>query len=131
MKKSLLLLTAFLCAGMAQAVDYPYLVFFNTAGTATVFSITDWSATVSGTSLQVTNKDGSLSLTLADLESMQFSDNASAIENVLDADAPVSVFALTGTALGVFDNMKQAAEVLGAGSYVVSNGKNAQTIVVK
>ena len=35
MKKILVLVVAVVCAGIAQAADYPYLVFTNTAGTTT------------------------------------------------------------------------------------------------
>lgn len=134
MKRSLFIWTAALCAITAQAADYPYLVFTGTGGTTTKLSVSDMTLVVSGSSLQVTNTDGTTSFTLTDLASMQFSQDgsvATAIENVLDADMPVSVFSLNGASLGTFGNLNETARTLPAGAYVIKQGNNTQTIVLK
>ncbi|MBQ2540102.1 MAG: hypothetical protein II551_00480 [Paludibacteraceae bacterium] len=135
MQKIGLVLTMLACAIMAQAGEYAYLVFTNAQGTKTALSVTDLTMTVNGSQLDVTNAEGSVQFTLTDLASMQFSVDGetlpSGVENVLNADAPVMVYAINGMALGAFDNLVQATQQLGAGAYVISNGKNAQTIVVK
>ena len=134
MKKFFALAVTVVCAVMAQAEDYPYLVFTNIGGTTTKLNVSDMTLVVSGSSLQVTNTDGTTSFTLTDLANMQFSQDgsvATAIENVLDADMPVSVFSLNGASLGTFGNLNETARTLPAGAYVIKQGVNTQTVVVK
>ena len=133
MKKIFTFLMALGSAVLLDAADYPYLVFTNTSGTNVVLSVENLTLTVSGSTLQVSNADGTTSFTLTDLASMQFSADGTTdgLEDVLNADLPVSVYSLTGVSLGTFDNLQQAVEGLDAGSYVISDGKNAQTIVVQ
>jgi hypothetical protein len=134
-KKKMFLMALLVCAGMVQAGEYAYLVFTNAEGTTTALSATNLTMTVNGTQLDVTNDEGTVNFTLTELASMQFSTNAEqageGIENILNADLPVTVFGINGTSYGTFDNLVQAAQQLGAGAYVISNGKNAQTIIVK
>ena len=119
-------------AGMAQAGEYAYLVFTNTNGTQTALTVSNLSATVSGSTLVVTNDDGTVNFSLTDLASMQFSTTGSltALEMVLDGDQPVQVFGISGTSLGSFANLLQAAQQLNAGAYViVQNGKSQKLVV--
>ena len=133
MKKILVLAVMVVCAVMAQAADYPYLVFTNTAGTTTVMNVSSLTMTVSGSSLQVTNSDGTETFALTDLNNMQFSADGSttAIEQVLEADSPVEVFSVTGVQLGSFGSLREAVRGLSAGAYVIKQGVNTQTVVVK
>ena len=135
MKKIGFMLTMLVCAVMAQAGEYAYLVFTNTEGTKTALSVLDLSMTVNGTQLEVTNAQGSVNFVLTDLAAMQFSVDGETlvegIDNVLNADAPVEVYTILGTKVGRYNNLLEAAGVLGKGSYVISNGKNAQTIVLQ
>ena len=80
------------------------------------------------------NNEGTVNLVLTDLASMQFStsaDSITAIANVFDADQPVQVFSISGSSLGSFGSLMEAAQQLNTGAYVISNGKKSQTIVVK
>lgn len=133
--KKMFLMALLVCTGMVQAGEYAYLVFTNAEGTTTALSATNLTMTVNGTQLDVTNDEGTVNFTLTELASMQFSTTAEqagqGIENILNADLPVTVFGINGTSFGTFDNLVQAAQQLGAGVYVISNGKNAQTIIVK
>jgi len=131
MKKIVVLLAVVWCTWTAQAGDYAYLVFTNTIGSATVLNVTGLTMNVEGTSLQVTNTTEHVSLALADLASMQFSNDPTAIENVLDGDKPLDVFTPLGLKIGRYDNLLQAAGSLPAGAYVISNGRVTQKIVVK
>ncbi len=131
MRKMVLVLVVIFGAIMVHAAELPYLVFYNTSGTATVLSVSNMTLKVDGSLLTVTNDEGSTNFTLTELASMQFSDNTTTIENVIFADQPVAVFSMTGVALGTYTNLNEAAAALSAGSYVISNGNNAQTIVVK
>ena len=132
MKKVFLLLAVCL-AMMTHASTYNYLVFTNTEGTNTVFSVANLWLNVDGSDLQVTNADGTVSILLTALKSMQFSEDSiiSAVENVLNADAVVQVYSVSGSLLGSYGSLIEAAQTLDAGAYVVSNGSVTQTIVVK
>ena len=132
MKKTFLLLA--LCFAMAtHASTYKYLVFTNQAGTTTAFAVGNLSLTVNGGNLQVTNDEGSVNLVLTELASMQFSaeKTITGVENVLSADQTVQVYSMTGVLLGKYDSMIDAAKNLKAGTYVISDGENAQTIIIK
>ena len=131
--KNLFLLLALGFAMMAHASTYNYLVFTNTEGTNTVFSVENLWLNVDGSELQVTNADGTVSILLTALKSMQFSEDSiiSAVENVLNADAAVQVYSVSGSLLGSYGSLMEAAQTLDAGAYVISNGSVTQTIVVK
>ena len=133
MKKIGLLLVAVACAVIAQAADYPYLVFTNTAGTTTALSVSNMTLTVNGSELTVTNAEGTQAFTLTDLAAMQFSQDGSvtAIENVLDGEKSVDVYSVTGVGLGSFSNLHEAAGVLPTGAYVIRQGGKSQTVVVR
>ena len=131
--KKVFLLLAVCTAMMAHASTYNFLVFTNTEGTNTVFSVANLWLNVDGRDLQVTNADGTVSILLTALKSMQFSEDSiiSAVENVLNADAAVQVYSVSGSLLGSYGSLIEAAQTLDAGAYVVSNGSVTQTIVVK
>lgn len=133
MKKLFLFLAVSLCVFTARAGDYAYLVFTNTSGTNTVLSVADLSLQVNGNALQVTNSSESLSFILTELASMEFSKDGttSAFDSVINADEPVQVFTTAGTDLGMFESLQQAAASLEKGVYVISNGTNAQTIILQ
>ena len=131
--KKVFLLLAVCTAMMTHASTYNYLVFTNTEGTNTVFSVANLWLNVDGRDLQVTNADGTVSILLTALKSMQFSEDSiiSAVENVLNADAAVQVYSVSGSLLGSYGSLIEAAQTLDAGAYVISNGSVTQTIVVK
>ena len=131
--KKVFLLLAVCTAMMAHASTYNFLVFTNTEGTNTVFSVANLWLNVDGSDLQVTNADGTVSILLTALKSMQFSEDSiiSAVENVLNADAAVQVYSVSGSLLGSYGSLIEAAQTLDAGAYVISNGSVTQTIVVK
>ena len=131
--KKLFLLLAVCTAMMAHASTYNFLVFTNTEGTNTAFSVKDLTLKVEGSDLLITNAEGTVSMLLTAMKSMQFSEDGtvSAVENILNADTPVQVFSVSGTSLGVYSSLMEAAQTLNAGAYVISNGSVTQTIVVK
>ena len=131
--KKVFLLLAVCCAIFAHASTYNFLVFTSTEGSKTAFGVKNLTLKVEGSDLLITNADGTVNLILAGLASMQFSNEniATDLENVLNADAPMQVFSLSGTSLGVYGSLMEAAQTLNAGAYVISNGSVTQTIVVK
>ena len=131
-----MLLIALLAVGMlpTMAGEYAYLVFTNTSGTTTALTATNLSAKVNGSTLVVTNNDGTVNFTLTELAAMQFSvdgEHLSALENVLNGDQPVQVYSINGTAFGSFDNLEQAAQQLDRGIYVIVQSGKSQKLVVR
>ena len=135
MKKILVLVVAVVCAVMAQAADYPYLVFVNQSNDTTALSVTDMTLKVNDNSLTVTNAEGTVNFTLTDLQFMQFmtadGQMALRLDNILDANEPIDVYSILGVKVGHYNSLLEAAGVLGKGSYVVTNGKNSQTIILQ
>ena len=131
--KNLFLLLVLGFAMLAHASTYNYLVFTNQAGSTTAFSVSNLTLKVNGTNLQVTNDAGTVSMVLTELASMQFSvdQTVTSVENVLNADASVQVYSVTGSLLGTYGSMVEAAKSLQAGTYVISNGDQSQTVVIK
>ena len=117
----------------AHAITYNYLVFTNQAGTTTAFKVNNLTLEVNGTDLQVTNDEGTVTLILSELASMQFSvdKTVTGVENILHADAPVQVHSATGVFMGTYNSMIDAAKCLNMGTYVISSGNQSQTVVIK
>ena len=131
--KNLFLLLALSIAMLSHASTYSYLVFTNQSGTSTAFKVTNLTLKVNGTDLQVTNDAGTVSMVLTELASMQFSvdQTVTSVENVLNADAPVQVYSVTGASIGTYCSMVEAAKGLNAGTYVISSGNQSLTVVIK
>jgi len=135
MQKIGMVLALLVCAVMAQAGEYAYLVFVNQQNDTTALSVTDMTLSVNENSLTVTNAAGTVNFTLTDLQFMQFMTEegqmAMRLDNVLDANAPIDVYTILGIKVGHYNSLLEAAGVLGRGSYVITNGKNSQTIVLQ
>ena len=135
MKKILVFAAMLVCAVMAQAADYSYLVFVNQSNDTTALSVTDMTLKVNDNSLTVTNAEGTVNFTLTDLQFMQFmtadGQVAQRLDQVLDANEPIDVYSILGVKVGHYNSLLEAAGVLGMGSYVITNGKNSQTIVLQ
>lgn len=132
MQKIGMVLAMLVCAVMAQAGEYAYLVFTNAAGTKTALSVNDMTLQVNGTQLDVTNAEGTVNFTLTDLVRMEFSaDGLTAIENVLDGDQPVQVYSVNGMTLGNFSSLVQAVQQLDKGVYIMVQSGKSQKLIVK
>ena len=131
--KNLFLLLALCLSMTAYATTYNYLVFTNQAGTTTAFKVNNLTLEVNGTDLQVTNDEGTVTLILSELASMQFSvdKTVTGVENILHADAQVQVHSVTGVFMGTYNSMIDAAKCLNMGTYVISSGNQSQTVVIK
>ena len=135
MRKFGIVLAMLVCAVLAQASEYAYLVFTNTEGTTTALSVTNLTMTVNGSQLDVTNAEGTVSFTLTDLAAMQFSVDGetlpAGIDHVLNADASVTVYSINGMLWGTFSSMLQAVQQLEKGSYIMVQSGKSQKLVVK
>lgn len=132
-KRVMMLVVVVSLAVCANAGTYKYLEFTNISGTKTVFDVANLTLTVSGNNLLVTNSEGTVNMTLVDLASMQFSptNTGTALENILNADAEIQVSTITGVSLGTYSSLVEACQSLSTGVYVISNGTQSQSIVVK
>lgn len=133
-KRGVMLCVVAVLAIAANAGTYKYLEFTNISGTKTVFDVANLTLTVSGNNLLVTNSEGTVNMTLVDLASMQFSttnNTPTAVDNILDADAEIQVSTITGVSLGTYSSLIEATQSLQTGVYVISNGTQSQSIVVK
>ena len=132
---SLFVLSLFTFHLSVQAGEYAYLVFVNQNNDTTTLSVADMTMSVNENSLTVTNAEGTVNFTLTDLQFMQFMTEggqmAQKLDNVLDANAPIDVYTILGVKVGHYNSLPEAAGVLGKGSYVISNGKISQAIVVR
>ena len=132
-KRGVMLCVVAVLAIAANAGTYKYLEFTNISGTKTVFNVANLTINVSGNDLKVTNSDGTVDLALVDLASMQFltTNTPTAVDNILNADAEIHVSTITGASLGTYSSLMEAAKNLQSGTYVISNGSQSQSIVVK
>ena len=135
MRKIRMVLALLVSAVMVQAGEYAYLVFVNQQNDTTALSVTDMTLRVQDNSLSVTNAEGTVSFTLTDLQFMQFMTEdgqmAMRLDNVLDANAPIDIYTILGVKVGHYSSLPEAAAVLGKGSYVITNGKTSQTIILQ
>jgi hypothetical protein len=135
MRKILVFAAMLVCAVMAQAADYPYLVFVDQSNDTTALSVSGMTLKVNENSLMVTNAEGTVNFTLTDLQFMQFMTEegqmAQRLDQVLDANEPIDVYSVLGVKVGHYNSLLEAAGVLVKGSYVITNGKNSQTIVLQ
>lgn len=90
--------------------------------------------------LKIVFKDGnmiatwdsnSLTISLKDLSSMQFSTNPASVEKLLADDVKIEVYNLDGVAYGSFANLKEACKFLSEGIYVArtENGVTSKFVV--
>lgn len=130
MKKVSLLLA--LCFVMVvQATTYKYLTLENMQGNIISLSVEGLTLNFDENTLRISNNECSIRLQITDLASMYFSGEVTAVDNVLNTDAPIDVYSLVGASLGKYGSMMEAAEHLKAGTYVITNGVQSQTIVVQ
>lgn len=127
MKRNLLIGMFAIGTTAALAYDYPYLVFQTTDGNATSVEVSDLTISVNGTSLVVTNGDGTQTFTLSDLSKMYFSQTAG-IDDIRDDNGQaVEVFHLSGQRVGSFIDLRSARQQLEKGIYIVkSNGQTSK-----
>lgn len=127
MKRNLLIGMFAIGTTAALAYDYPYLVFQTTDGNATSVEVSDLTISVNGTSLVVTNGDGTQTFTLSDLSKMYFSQTAG-IDDIRDDNGQaVEVFRLSGQRVGSFIDLRSARQQLEKGIYIVkSNGQTSK-----
>ena len=133
MKKFLSALILILCGLNLHAGEYDYLTFITSAGSQQIESA-DLVMTISGSNLIADNGKTKLTLALAEVQKMYFSDESGIytdLENTsFDNDATVSVFNLEGKHIGKYANMSDAVRALSQGTYIVRQNANSLKILV-
>lgn len=133
MRKLFISLAIVICSGVVHAGNYDYVTFITSNGSQQIESA-DLVMTVSGTNLVVTNGTSSLTLPLASLQKMYFSDIDGTYtglnQTVFDNETAVIVSSFDGIVIGQFDNITQAVRSIPAGTYIVSQQNNSIKILV-
>ncbi len=110
---------------VTNETNYDYLVFTTSDGNLLSLTVSELEMTFSNGSLTAVNTDGTYTLTLSEIASMQFSttqegtlpDAIRCVSQPVMADA-VEMFTLSGISLGVFSNVAAAEASLPRGVYV-------------
>lgn len=114
--------------------DYSSLVFKTTDGMTHSVGLTDLSIEFSESSMSVQNSDTTLTLPLASLVTMEFSDGSTIIvEHFVAEHADFCIFTAAGVAMGKFSSLEAAAASLPEGVYVMksSNGDTSKIMIRK
>lgn len=118
MRKDIVLGAALACVMSASADTYNYMQ-FTTADGVTTLSAEGLVITVDDGKLHAVSGTETLEFSLADLISMEFTDNSSVGAIKTEAAGPVTVFSLDGKKAGEFRGIAEAASTLAGGTYIV------------
>lgn len=118
----------------AWAADYDYLVFRSSDGTETALSVSQLKITFADGQLVAVNSETNQTFNLTSLSKMYFSQAVpTGVERqqLVDDDAAVEVFALSGVSMGRFERLDEARQRLQSGVYVVKQNGKTFKIAVK
>ncbi len=115
------------------AYDYPYLTFEQSDGTTTSVSVESLVLNYADGKLNITNADGTLSLTVSDLSKMYFSTSGTTgiTSSTLTTDEEVEVYSSSGIFMGKFENLESARQSLNRGIYLIKTDNKTQKIAIK
>lgn len=119
MKQIITFLIAVVATLVARA-DYSTLSFRTEGGATHYLAITGLEISFTQENLTASNRETSISLPLAQIESMAFSDLAAGV-NAIDSDkmnGAVSVYSLSGTSLGAYSSFPEALNRVPIGIYL-------------
>lgn len=121
-------------AAICAQADYSTMVFKTTDGQTHSLSLTGLNIEFDATSMIVKNADTTLTLPLASLSTMEFSDGSTVVvENFIADFTNCEVFSYSGVAVGRFESIAEAAAALPSGIYVLqyANGETTKIVVSK
>lgn len=121
-------------AAICAQADYSTMVFKTTDGQTHSLSLTGLNIEFDATSMIVKNADTTLTLPLASLSTMEFSDGSTVVvENFIADFTNCEVFSSSGVAIGRFESIENAAASLPSGIYVLqyANGETTKIVVSK
>lgn len=133
MKKFLSLFVSVICSLCIYAGEYDYITFITADGSQQI-AAANLEMTVSNGNLLADNGATQLSLPLAKLQKMYFSDASGEFTGIdlteFNSDAAVTVFSPEGKQIGSFYDMATAARSLDKGTYIVRQNNNSIKILV-
>ena len=133
MKKTLLiLLVALATFNSASAGDYDYLIVQRLDGSKQSFNAIGLKLTFEDGNLVATSGGSTASFALADLQKMFFSSEPAGIKEIADsASEAVTVYTISGQAVGQYQNLKEAQASMLPGLYMIKTSKGTIKIAVK
>ena len=135
MKKLLLAFVVVSVALTASAYDFPYLTFHSHGGVVTLLPVDGLTMNFESGHLVATHAQGSVQLSVADLEKMVFTSDPSGINDIIGGDgldAGAEVYSLTGVRIGRYASAADAAQDISVpGVYIVKQGDNVKKIEIK
>lgn len=134
MKKLLLAFVVVSGALTASAYDFPYLTFHSQGGAVTSLPVDGLTMNFENGHLVATHAQGTVKLSVADLEKMVFTSDPSGVNEIIsngDSDG-VEVFSLTGVKIGCYASAADAAQGIAVpGVYIVKQGDTVKKIEIK
>lgn len=132
MKKSLFLGISLLLSATALAQDFPTVAFEENSGEITYLKSDNLNINFTSDALVVTHADGETSFPLADLNKFYFSDVAACVStSLIDENAEVCVFSISGENLGTFSSPSAAINNLPIGVYVFKSDSKTFKVNIK
>lgn len=120
--KQLLTLAIVVVAALAVRADYSYMLFKSTTGDTHSIAVAGLEITFSQDKLTASNSETSISIPLAQVASMEFSNEGSAGVGSIAADKgcePVAIYTLTGVKYGEYASVMEAMQNMSAGVYIL------------
>lgn len=120
--KQLLTLILITISVMAMKADFSNVVFTSASGDQHFIAVAGLEITFADEMLIATNANATISLPLAQVTSMEFTNNNSNSMDSTTADAandPVTVFTLDGISHGQYHSANEAVNVLPTGIYII------------
>lgn len=121
---------------LADDFTYKYLVMTDSDGKHTSVATSGLTLTIDNGNLVLVNEEGTTSLSLASLATMEFSeekisDTTTAIGSLPAISTAVEVYNLQGVSQGTFDSISQARSTLPKGIYIVKQNGQTRKITLK
>ena len=134
MKKLLLLFLITIGTNQTKADDFLYMTFTNTDGTEQSLSVDNLNITFANDNIMATTGDESITLPLADVAKMYFSNSKAeptGINETASTEGKVIVYNTAGVRIGTFANASQAHSQLEKGIYIIRNNGKTYKMTVK
>ena len=126
-----LIFILFLFIGLGASAQYVSMQYDTAKGETYYSGLSNLEIVFKEGNMVATWGSNSLTLSLEDLKSMQFSLNPASVERVFARDNKIVVYSMEGVSYGVFASLKDAIEKLPEGIYVAKdeNGVTSKFVI--
>lgn len=131
MKRILLSLALLVSAVVTYAADYRYLVVEGNDGTEATYVLSGLSISMSGGVLTFANDEVTGATASVDNVKKMYFAETSAINSTFADGGSVTVFDMSGKAVGTFSSREQMEKSLGKGVYVIKSGSTVRKELLK